>query len=305
MVFRISGQKMPNNLVLGPMYRITDLAFRLLCREQGAGLCFSEMVNSEALIRNNAAARRLTQSCPEDRPLSLQLFGARPESMKKAASLVLESRQFDFLDLNLGCPSDNVLNQGAGSALLKRPSRVSEIISSWVDLGAVATAKIRISPNVLQSIKLAKQVEKAGAACIAVHARPVKQKNRGFVDFVALKRIKKSIGIPVIGNGGIDSMESFERTLSKTGCDAAMVGQAAIGNPGIFAKILGKKPVSREQAFFQYLELCKKHEINYFGRVKQQAVSFFSQHKCLVPRLEKAKTLEELAAIAKGFGKNY
>jgi nifR3 family TIM-barrel protein len=298
MDFAISGKKMPSALVFGPMYRHSDLAFRLLCREQGAGLCYSEMVNSEALIRNNAAARRLTKTCPEDRPLSMQLFGARLESMKKAAALVLEKKGFDFLDLNLGCPSDNVLNQGAGSALLKRPSRVSEIISAWADLGALPTAKIRVSQNALHSIKLARQIEKAGACCIAVHARPVTQRNKGLVDFVALKRIKKAVGIPVIGNGGIDSKKAFERMLSKTGCDAAMVSQAAIGNPGIFAEILGKKPIPREKAFFRYLELCKKHDINCFGRIKQQAVSFFAGHKSLVPKLEQSKSLEELASIA-------
>ena len=239
MVLTIYGKRIQNNAVLAPMYRISDLAFRLLAREQGAGLCYSEMGNSEALIRNNAAARRLTQSCPEDRPLSMQLFGSRLESMKKAAELVLEEQDFDFLDLNLGCPSDNILNQGAGTALLARPARVSEIVSAWVDLGALVSAKIRVSPNVLHSIKLAKQIEKAGASALAVHARPTKQRNKGLIDFVALKRIKKSVGIPVFGNGGIDSKKAFDRMLEKSGCDAVMVGQAAIGNPGIFAELLG------------------------------------------------------------------
>lgn len=301
MGFSISGVRMKNSLVLAPMYRVTDLAFRLLCREQGAGLCYSEMVNSEALIRNNLAARRLTQSCSADRPLAMQVFGSRVESMKKAAEMLLESNSFDFLDLNLGCPSGNVINQGAGSALLKRPARIREILSAWNSLGIPAMAKIRVSPNVLNSVKLAKEIERAGASCIAVHARTVKQKNRGLVDFVALKRIKKAVGIPVIGNGGVKDKASFERLVEKSGCDAVMVGSAAIGNPGVFAEILGKKPIPRDEAFLKYLELCDNHGINYVGRVKQQACRFFQGNKRLVTQFEQAKTISDVSSIAESY----
>ena len=301
MVFSISGVKMKNNLVLAPMYRVTDLPFRLLCREQGVGLCYSEMINSEALIRNNLAAKRLAQSCNGDRPLTMQVFGSRVDSMKKAAEQLLESKSFDFLDVNLGCPSDNVINQGAGSALLKRPKRISEILDVWHDLGVPTMAKIRVSPNVLNSIKLAKDIEKAGVSCLAIHARTVKQKNKGLVDFISLKRIKKAVGIPVIGNGGVKDRASFERMLDKTNCDAVMVGTAAIGNPGVFAEILGKKPVSRKKAFLKYLKLCDKHSVEYFGRVKQQAVRFFVSNHDLVEKFERAKTLEEVTRIAESY----
>ena len=290
---------MKNQLVLAPMYRITDLPFRLLCRSLGAGLFYSEMVNSEALIRNNKAAGHLAQTSAEDRPLAMQVFGARVESMKKAAKTLLREKQFDFLDLNLGCPSDNVINQGAGSALLKRPKRIVEIISAWVDLDAVVTAKIRSSPNMLHTIRLAKQIEKAGASCIAVHARPVTQKNKGIVDLVAIKRVKKAVGIPVIGNGGVNDRFSFNRMLDKTGCDAAMVGTASIGNPGVFAEILGQKPLPREKAFLKYFELYKKHEIGYFGRLKTQAIKFFVGNKPFVVKLQAAKSAEELVGLVK------
>jgi len=303
MVFEISGIKMKNRLVLAPMYRISDLAFRLLAREQGASLCYSEFINSEALIRNNLAAQRLSQTFSKDRPLAMQVFGARPESMAKAAELLLKAEKFDFLDLNLGCPSGNVLNQGAGSALLKRPKRISEIISAWAGLGIPVTAKIRSSPNILHTIKLAKSIERAGACAIAIHGRPVKQGNKGLVNFVAIKRVKKSVGIPVIGNGNVKDRHSFERMLDKTGCDGVMVGSAAIGNPGVFSEILGRKPIPREQAFFEYLGLCKKLGIGHFGRLKQQAVRFFALHKRLLPGLEQAKDLEELRAIAGGYKK--
>lgn len=298
MTFSIGNVKLRNNLVLAPMYRYTDLAFRVLCRAQGASLCYSEMINSEALIRNNAAAKRLAVSCAEDRPLSMQVFGARAESMKKAAEILIEKGAFDFLDLNLGCPSDNVINQGAGSALLKRPKRIEEIISCWAGFGKPVTAKIRSGPNVLHTIRLARQIEKAGASAIVVHGRAVEQENKGLVDFVAIKRVKKSVGIPVIGNGGVKGKASFERMLEKTGCDAVMVGSAAIGNPGVFAEILGNEPMPREPAFFKYLELCEKFGINHFGRIKVQSTKFFSQKKEAVQKLEKAASLEELISIA-------
>ncbi|MFA4855382.1 MAG: tRNA-dihydrouridine synthase family protein [archaeon] len=299
MRFKIANVEMRNQLVLAPMYRVTDLAFRLLCRAQGVSLCYSEMVNSEALIRNNLSAQRLAQTCKEDRPLTMQVFGARVESMKKAAELLIAEKEFDFLDLNLGCPSGNVLNQGAGAALLKRPARICEIISCWHGLGKPVTAKIRSDQNVLHTIRLAKEIERAGASAIAVHGRTMKQENKGLVDFVAIKRVKKSVGIPVIGNGGVLNKLGFERMLEKTGCDAAMVGTAAMGNPGIFAEILGgAKSLPREQAFLEYLELCKKFGINtYLGRMKTQAVRFFASDKQLVMALQKANSLEELVSL--------
>lgn len=299
MVFAIGNVKLENNLVLAPMYRYSDLAFRLLCRGQGVSLCYSEMINSEALIRNNLAAQRLAVSCKEDRPLGMQVFGARVESMCKAAEILVEKHDFDFLDLNLGCPSGNVLNQGAGYALLKRPKRIEEIISCWAGLGKPVTAKMRSGQNVLHSIRIAKEIERAGASAIAVHGRTAKQENKGVVDFVAIKRIKKAVGIPVIGNGGVNGKAGFERMLEKTGCDAVMVGGAAIGNPGIFAEILGREHISSEQAFFKYLELCEKHGTVDFGRLKVQSTKFFSGRKETRIRLEKAGTLEKLVEIAK------
>lgn len=303
MSFTIAGIKIKNRLVLAPMYRITDLPFRLLCREQGAALCYSELVNSEALIRNNKAAQRLALTSKDDRPLAMQVFGSRPESMKKAAEQLSETQEFDFLDINLGCPSANVINQGAGSALLRRPQRIYEIISSWVDLGFVVTAKIRISQNTLYTIALAKGIEKAGASALTVHARTVKQGHKGTIDFVALKRVKKSLGIPVIGNGNVSDKFSFDRMLEKTGCDAAMIGTAAIGNPGVFAEILGNKHISKEKAFFKYLELCDKFEVDYFGRKKQQAIRFFSHKKDAMTLFQKAETVEDLSSIAKKFAR--
>ncbi|MBN1940759.1 MAG: tRNA-dihydrouridine synthase family protein [Candidatus Diapherotrites archaeon] len=299
MQFKIGSVAVKNLLVLAPMYRISDLAFRILCRESGAGLCFSEMVNSEALIRNNKSNWLLTKTIPEDTPLGMQLFGARVESMRKAASLLIEKNRFEILDLNLGCPSHGILNQGAGAALLKRPQRISEILESWRDLGKPVTAKIRVSPNMLHTIKLAKTIEKSGASALIVHGRTIEQAHKGKTDFVAIKRIKKSLGIPVIGNGGVKDRESLELMLDKTKCDAVMVGTAAIGNPGIFSELLGKKPVAREKALFQYLALCKEFGVPRFGRIKTQSLAFLKhgKHTELKQKISSAKNLAELEAM--------
>ncbi len=299
MQFKIGNLVLKNQLVLAPMYRISDLPFRLLCREQGAGLCFSEMINSEALIRNNQSNWRLAETIESDFPLGMQLFGARVESMKRAAELLIEKKRFELLDLNLGCPSHNVLNQGAGAALLKRPERIAEIISSWACLEKPVTAKIRVAPNVLHSIKIAKIIEKAGASALIVHGRTVQQENSGKIDFVAIKRIKKSLGILVIGNGGIKNKQDFELMLEKTKCDAIMIGASAIGNPGVFAEILEKKPVSRKEALAKYLELCDSFGFNFFGSMKQQVLRFLAgrENRELVLKITKAKTLAELKSM--------
>lgn len=299
MHFKISSLELKNQLALAPMYRVTDLPFRLLCRAQGAGLCFSEMINSEALIRNNKPNWELANTLEEDAPLGIQLFGARVESMKKAAELLIEKQRFELLDLNLGCPSSNVLNQGAGAALLKRPERISEILESWKGLGKPVTAKIRVAPNVLHSIKLAKTIEKAGASALIIHGRTVQQGLKGKVDFVALKRIKKSVGIPVIGNGGVKDKGSFDLMIEKTKCDAAMIGIASIGNPGIFAEILGNKPISRERALREYLKLYKELGFTRFGRLKLQALRFLPgrEHLELRNKIVKTKKIEELREL--------
>jgi len=166
-------------------------------------------------------------------------------------------------------------------------------------LGKPVTAKIRTSQNILQTIKLAKQLEKAGVSALAVHARPIKLKNKGFVDFVAIKRIKKALGIPVIGNGGVRGKKGFDRMIDKTGCDAVMVGTGCIGNPGLFAEILGNKSISRGKAFSKYLELSQRFGIDYFGRIKVQATKFFENDSRKVSNLEKAESLKELVAAAK------
>tara|TARA_Y100000310_G_scaffold334097_1_gene413021 strand:- start:2991 stop:3911 length:921 start_codon:yes stop_codon:yes gene_type:complete len=300
--FSIENIKIKNKLVLAPMAGITDVAFRLLCREQGAGLCYSEMINTEAISRNNKSSIRLSKSSPRDKPLGIQLFGARISSMKKAGTILAKNNDFDFFDLNCGCPDEKILRQGAGAALLQRPKRAGELIQALKETGFPVTAKIRISNNILQSIKFCKQLEAAGVSAITVHAKTVEQAYRGQANFVAVKRIAKAVEIPVIANGNIQTMRDVEKTCASTKASAVMIGRGAIGNPGIFAQVQDKEGATPLESLFKYLELCKKFDTGSFGRKKTMAIRFLvkAKKKQVVFQMQKAKTEEELLSVIQG-----
>jgi nifR3 family TIM-barrel protein len=294
--FSIADLKMQNCLVLAPMAAISDLPFRLLCRKQGAALCYTEMINAEAVARNNKSSFKLAKSHPDDQPLGLQLFGAKVESMKTAAKKLAETEQFDFFDLNLGCPDGRVLRQGAGAALLRREQRACELVKAIKEAGKPVTVKVRLNPNVLNSIRLCKALEKAGAECITVHGRTVKQKYSGPVDFVSIKRIAKAVSVPVIANGNIRSRKDVKITMEKTGAAAVMIGRGAIGNPGIFADLQGHLPIKPINAMFNYLKLFEEFGMDKFGRKKTQVIRFLVKAKKqqAVELVQKAGTEEEL-----------
>ena len=294
--FSIADLKMQNCLVLAPMAAITDLPFRMLCRKQGAALCYTEMINAEAVARNNKPAFRLAASHPDDVPLGLQLFGAKVESMKTAAKKLAETEKFDFFDLNMGCPDQRVLRQGAGAALLRRETRACELVKAIKKAGKPVTVKVRLNPNVLNSIRLCKALETAGAECITVHGRTVKQKYSGPVDFVAIKRIAKAVSVPVIANGNIRSRQDVKVTMEKTGAAAVMIGRGAIGNPGIFAELQGHLAIKPINAMFNYLKSFEEFGMDKFGRKKTQVIRFLVKAKKqqAVELVQKAGTEEEL-----------
>src|SRR5271157_1717019 len=227
------------NLVLAPMTRVTDLPFRLLCRDHGASLAFTEMVNVNAVSRGNKAAGMNFMTIPEDRPLGIQLFGTQPEKFLKTAQIIagaLDSRDQVFLDINLDCPVDNVVNQGAGAALLKRPERITAIINTLVvNQSLPVTAKMRVTAiDEALAVKTATIIEAAGTSMLTVHARTIAQKNSGDVQWNIIKAIKKAVSIPVIGNGGINSPRYLTKALDYSQCDAVMIGTSAMYNPSIF-----------------------------------------------------------------------
>nr|MDO8115780.1 tRNA-dihydrouridine synthase family protein [Candidatus Sigynarchaeota archaeon] len=274
-------------VVLAPMTPVTDLPFRLLCREIGASLAFTEMVNVNAVNRGNKAARANFKTVAGDRPLGIQLIGTQPEKFVATARYIvdsLDSLDGVFLDINLDCPDTAVINQGAGAALLKRPDRISALIGCLkTEFSIPVTVKMRLtSMESALAVKTARNIEVAGADAIAVHGRTIAQKNDGDTRWDIIKAIKDAVLIPVIGSGGIYSPECLTIALESSRCDAVMIGKPAIYNPGIFQprspeEMRWRVPSTSErlgwlQAYYIHAERydCVKKQ-----RVLQRARDFF------------------------------
>ncbi|VYT23356.1 tRNA-dihydrouridine synthase C [Blautia glucerasea] len=239
MRWKIGSVEIENPFVLAPMAGVTDLPFRKLCKEQGAGLICTEMVSAKAISFHNKNTESLMEIDPLEHPVSLQLFGSEPELMAEVAKSI-EERPFDILDINMGCPVPKVVNNGEGSALLKDPELIGRIIKAVS--GAVkkpVTAKMRIGFEgyPVDPVEIAKIMEDSGAAAIAVHGRTRQQYYAGQADWETIRKIKEAVSIPVIGNGDVDSPEKAEALLKETGCDAVMIGRGVRGNPWIFREL--------------------------------------------------------------------
>ena len=239
MQWKIGNVQMENPFVLAPMAGVTDLPFRTLCKEQGAGLICMEMVSAKAISFHNKNTEALMEINPSEHPVSLQLFGSEPELMAEVAKSI-EERPFDILDINMGCPVPKVVNNGEGSALLKKPDLIVEIVkkvSSAIKKPLTVKVRIGFENEPVDIVEIAKRVEDAGAAAIAVHGRTRQQYYSGVADWDAIRRVKEAVSIPVIGNGDVDSPKKAEALIKETGCDAVMIGRAVRGNPWIFREM--------------------------------------------------------------------
>ena len=236
---RIGNVTLENTYILGPMAGVTDLPFRLLCKEQGAGLLCMEMVSAKAILYNNKNTETLLEIHPDEQPVSLQFFGSDPQIMSEMAKRV-EERPFDIMDINMGCPVPKVVKNGEGSALMKNPKLAHEIISAMVKaIKKPVTVKIRkgFDDNCINAVEMAKIAEDAGAAAIAVHGRTREQYYSGKADWEIIRQVKEAVSIPVIGNGDVDSAKKAEALVKATGCDGIMIGRAVRGNPWIFREL--------------------------------------------------------------------
>lgn len=240
MSLKIGNVTLENNLILAPMAGVTDLPFRLLCKEQGAGLICTEMISAKAIYFKNKNTETLMEIDERERPVSLQLFGSDPDLMAEIARQI-EPRNFDILDINMGCPVPKVVNNGEGSALMKNPKLVHEIVSKVSKaIEKPLTVKIRkgFTEDCVNAVEIAKIAEDAGAAAIAVHGRTREQYYAGNADWDIIRQVKEAVSIPVIGNGDVDSPKKAEALVRETGCDGIMIGRAVQGNPWLFSQIL-------------------------------------------------------------------
>lgn len=238
-MWKIGSVEIENPFVLAPMAGVTDLPFRGLCKEQGAGLICTEMVSAKAISFHNKNTKALMEINPKEHPVSLQLFGNEPELMAEVARSI-EEQPFDILDINMGCPVPKVVNNGEGSALLKDPALIGKIVREISHaIKKPVTAKIRIGFEGydVDPVEIAKIIEDAGGAAVAVHGRTRQQYYAGEANWEVIGRIKDAVSIPVIGNGDVDSPLKAEKMMKDTSCDGIMIGRAVRGNPWIFREM--------------------------------------------------------------------
>ncbi|MFA5303166.1 MAG: tRNA-dihydrouridine synthase family protein [Candidatus Nanoarchaeia archaeon] len=281
-----------SKLFFAPMEVVSDPAFRLMCHKYGSAMQFTEMISVNAVTRGNKSVIRLARTLNDEKPVGVQLFGTKTELIKESIKILEHDYPNeinpDMFDFNFGCSCEKIVRQGAGAALLKRPTKIGEIVSAMrasTDLPISAKIRLGITSKLADYVKTAKIIEASGADMLTVHARYQKQGFGGLADLNAIKEIKQAVNIPVVGNGDVVDEFSAKKMLTETGCDYLMIGRAAMGNPFIFSRINeylknGKllKQKSKYDLFDEYISLAKKYEIKP-QTIKKQERNFMKKVK--------------------------
>ena len=318
-MFKIGNIEIKNRIVLAPMAGVCNSAFRKIIKEMGCGLMYAEMVSDKALVYNSKKTENMLYMEECERPIAQQIFGSDRETFVIAAKKVYDEMKPDIIDINMGCPVPKVaVRAQAGSALLKNPEKIREIVEAVVDAVPIpVTVKIRSGwdANSINAVEVAKICEKAGALAITVHGRTRSQGYSGHVDYEIIKRVKEAVSIPVIGNGDIVDIESAKR-MFVTGVDAIMIGRGCLGNPWLIRDLVDyfeNKQEPRDITYKEKIDMCF-HHLDYLLKIKCEKVSVLEMRSHIAWYLKglpgsvevknacfKANTSEELKDILKNY----
>lgn len=316
---QIGNVKLENDLILGPMAGVTDLPFRLLCKEQGAGLLCMEMVSAKGIMYNNKNTKFLLTIDERERPVSLQLFGSDADIISEQAKRI-EELPFDILDINMGCPVPKIVNNGDGSALMKNPLLAGEIIEKTARaIQKPVTVKVRkgFDEEHINAVEMAHIAQESGAAAIAVHGRTREQYYSGKADWEIIRKVKEAVKIPVIGNGDVWTPQDAIDMRKQTGCDGVMIGRGAQGNPWIFKQILHyeqtgellEKPSPQEvtEMILRHAKMQMEFKGEYIGmrEIRKHAAWYTAGYKNsakLRGKINETETYEELKELLSHLG---
>ena len=279
MEWKIGNVEIKNNIVLAPMAGVCNSAFRRIIKEMGCGLVYAEMVSDKGLVYNSKKTKDMLYVSDYERPIAQQIFGSDVDTFVEAAKMVYEIMKPDIIDINMGCPVPKVaVRAQAGSALLKNPAKIREIVSAVVKAVPIpVTVKIRSGwdSNSINAVEVAKICEEAGAKAICVHGRTRSQGYSGKVDLDIIKKVKESVSIPVIGNGDVNSIESAIKMFEYTGVDAIMIGRGALGNPWLIKQLVtyfDTGIILEKPSYKEIIDMCRKH-LNYLLELKSEKIS--------------------------------